>query len=221
MSVVAICIAFAALLVSAASLWRSVLKPATIDLDFLPEGTAVAGGGQSGLPTFGRVTMQFLLSNVGAQAGVVKGIEISSVRAVGAEEMAQAAVAPNGQGKDPEIRRVGEKFPAGISAGEVWPIEVQFGLAGTFATEAGTQRLNPEEAPAREDFARLLNRLSEISVEVRCRYRRGPGLFGASDRAVDSRVVIPAAQFRSAAAAYWRANQREDLADLVDSHPRG
>ena len=81
MEIVALVISFAALLISAATLWRTALKPGEIVADELVGSPEVAGGGMRDVPSCFGFTVKLAISNAGARTVLLELVELSATAA--------------------------------------------------------------------------------------------------------------------------------------------
>lgn len=215
-TVVSLLVALAALVISAASFWRTALKPAAIQLDFLPEYNHVDGGGMRGVPALYGVRLTFALVNLGARAGLLHGVDVVAVSAPGARDFASGIHGPDGSiGLKMALGDQPASFPVTVEPGEVRSLSIELAIAGPFLSEASTERLGPN--PSREPLARMLAQLKQVEFSIVWSYQRQVGILRSRSaaKAGTATVRVPGQLFREKGVEYWKNSGQAELTEIA------
>src|ERR1044072_6921973 len=141
-TIVSLLVSFAALAISTASLWKTVLKPADIQLDLLH--SRVKSGGMRGVPALYDTNLTFALVNLGAKTGLLHGVEVVTASASGAAEFATGVQGPDEIAPKIGVAGVPTTFPITVETGAVQTLSIDLEIQGPFLTEASPRALGPE-----------------------------------------------------------------------------
>jgi hypothetical protein len=162
-----------------------------------------------------------VLSNTGARAGLLEGIEVTA-KALGAEEL----VTGFGRPRYPlpaHLLEVGQgplTLPRTVEAGDVRSIEINGEIEGPFLSEANTTSLNP---PDLAPLAELVATVEVVEIDVRLIYRRRAAFRGTrSTQTVELPLKVPGERLREIAITHWEseAATRSDLVEIVKGKAR-
>jgi hypothetical protein len=210
-------ISLAALIIAAATFWRTQLKPARIAIDNLQ--TDIAGGGSGdGVPSFHQMKLTLAVSNDGARAGVITRIDLKNVWATGIPEFATGARERSPYYATPTIREVGGaptlELPAGIGPGDVTAVVLAFELEGLSLTLANTRSL---EEPNLTPLAVALRELETVKLEARVQYWATRGLrTGRREREATLLIDVLSERFRGPARKLWADQGRNRIIRILD-----
>lgn len=212
-TIVSLLVSFAALAISTASLWKTVLKPADIQLDLLH--SRVNSGGMHGVPALYGANLVFALVNLGAKTGLLHKVEVVTASASGAAEFATGVQGPDQIAPRISVAGTPTTFPITVEAGAVQTLSIDLEIQGPFLTEASTKRLGPD--PSREPLARMLPQLKCVEIGIVLSYQARAGILRNKSvpKAKPLKVEIPGQLFRDQAADFWEKSKKPELAELA------
>ena len=217
--IVSVTVALTALLISAASLWLTALRPARFNLTYMHEHTKIGRGGRNEVPNICSIRAFMALTNSGARAGLLERVGWGNHFEVKADAALMFAVGPVArEGREGQMVRLDGKaliWPRVIQAGDVRALELDFEMGGDLlrARNEGWEDLVP--------IAELVAKLESVSIGVHLTYRSGSGsipwlgyLYRQQQEV--GTFYVWGAELRRTAAEYWSEIGRDDLAKIVD-----
>lgn len=212
-SVVSLLVALAALAISTASLWRTVLKPADIQLDLLH--TRVDSGGMCSVPALYGADLTFALVNLGAKTGLLHRVEVVTASAPGAAEFATGVQGPDQIAPKISVAGSPTTFPITVEAGAVQTLSIDLEIQGPFLSETSTSRLGAD--PSREPLAHMLAQLKCVEIGIVWSYQVRAGILRSrsAPKAKTLGVKIPGQMFRDQGAEFWERNEKPELAQIA------
>jgi hypothetical protein len=216
--IVSVTVALTALLISAASLWLTALRPARFNLTYMHEHTKIGRGGRNEVPNICSIRAFMALTNSGARAGLLERVGWGNHFEVKADAALMFAVGPVArEGRECQMVRLDGKaliWPRVIQAGDVRALELDFEMGGDLlrARNEGWEDLVP--------IAELVAKLESVSIGVHLTYRSGsdsiPWLgYLYRQRQEVGTFYVWGAELRRTAAEYWSEIGRDDLAKIV------
>jgi hypothetical protein len=205
LSVAALLISAAALLVACASVYWTNLAPAQIELDHLRQPDELVIGAFDPQPESHEVWLAFFISNAGARGGFLERVEVTeiAVREGGLWTGPGSTAGPLPQRGAPPSHSLGA---IALEAGDVRTIWLQV-------------RLDPALVGP-EQQAREFRALESVALTVECTFRRSRGLGRWRGREQVTRTIdveVDASGYRNAAVARWRSlAQYAHLADIAE-----
>lgn len=205
---VALFVAFAAFVVSVASLYLTSLRPAEIEVDYVPTAGELEGGGFNGpFPQPTDLVLALVVSNAGAHGGLLQELYLDDFSYAGDEPAYWLGVAQ------------GAPYAQRTTGGIHLPIALEAGDVETLFLHAQLQPAGGYSADDPTPLARQLRGLTSIRLRIRWTVVRTAGLVRRRRETTRQwrAIEIDCSTYRQTVIDLWRAyNEYARYAEIAE-----